>query len=123
MEVFKEFTAKIADPSHRARVEEVLSWVKKKYPTLQPVIKWNQPMFTDHGTFIIGFSVAKKHLAVAPERVAIEHVKEEIVKAGYDYTKQLIRIPWDQPVDYTLLEKIIDFNLSDKADCTTFWRK
>ena len=27
-------------------------------------------MFTDHGTYIIGFSVSKKHLAVAPEAVA-----------------------------------------------------
>ena len=30
-------------------------------------------MFTDHGTFIIGFSIAKHHLAVAPERVVIQH--------------------------------------------------
>ena len=44
-------------------------------------------MFTDHGTFIIGFSVSKKHLAVAPESVTITHVEDDIVKAGYDYTK------------------------------------
>lgn len=80
-------------------------------------------MFTDHGTFIIGFSVAKKHMAVAPESAAIAYAKSDIEKAGYDYTKQLIRIPWDQPVKYSLLEKIIDFNISDKANCTTFWRQ
>lgn len=123
MEVFAEFLAGMDHPSHRERVEEVLTWVKTKYPNLKPEIKWNQPMFTDHGTFIIGFSIAKKHLAVAPESVAIDHVKEDIVKAGYDYTNQLIRIPWDRPVEYALLENIIDFNIADKADCTTFWRK
>ncbi|BBN97623.1 hypothetical protein St703_03280 [Sporolactobacillus terrae] len=80
-------------------------------------------MFTDHGTYIIGFSVAKKHLAFAPEQVGIIHFSNEIVQVGYDYTKQLVRIPWDCPVDFSLLEKMIAFNISDKADCSTFWRK
>ena len=49
-------------------------------------------MFTDHGTFIIGFSIAKNHLAVAPESAGINHFSDEIVQAGYDHTKQLVRI-------------------------------
>lgn len=80
-------------------------------------------MYTEHGTFIIGFSVAKKHIAVAPENVAINQFENEIKKTGYDYTKELIRIKWDQPVEYSLLDQLIEFNLKDKANCTTFWRK
>ncbi|SEM70766.1 iron chaperone [Lihuaxuella thermophila] len=123
MEVFAEYLARIDNPQHRARTEEVLTWVTKKFPYLKPKIAWNQPMFTDHGTFIIGFSVAKHHLAVAPETAAIHHFSEEIVQAGYDHTKNLVRIPWDRPVDFSLLEKMIEFNILDKADCPTFWRK
>ena len=123
MEAFAEFLAGIDNPSHRERTEEVLAWIHEKYPHLNTEIKWKQPMFTDHGTFIIGFSVSKKHLAVAPESVTITHVEEDIVKAGYDYTKELIRIPWNGTVDYSLLEKMIEFNIFDKANCTTFWRK
>ncbi|MFC0186917.1 iron chaperone [Fictibacillus aquaticus] len=123
MEVFKEFLAKIDDPQHRERTEEVLGWVAGKFPDLEPKIAWNQPMFTDHGTFIIGFSTAKQHLAVAPESAGIQHFSDEIVKAGYDHTKQLVRFPWNKPVDFSLLERIIEFNISEKADCTTFWRK
>ncbi|WP_068677350.1 iron chaperone [Oceanobacillus sp. Castelsardo] len=123
MEVFAEFLVAIDDPLHRERTEEVLTWIKNKYPNLKTEIKWNQPMFTDHGTFIIGFSVSKKHLAVAPESVTIAHVEDDIVKAGYDYTKELIRIPWNSPVEYSLLEKMIEFNIWDKANCPTFWRK
>jgi uncharacterized protein len=123
MEVFAEFLAKIDNPEHRERTEEVLTWVAKQFPNLAPEIKWNQPMFTDHGTYIIGFSVAKHHLAVAPEGVGINHFAEEIVKAGYDHTKELVRMKWSSPVDYTLLEKMIEFNIWDKADCSTFWRK
>ncbi|MBU2661831.1 iron chaperone [Bacillus cabrialesii] len=123
MKFFSEFLAGIDDPFHRERTEEVLAWVKNKYPNLNPEMKWNQPMFTDHGTFIMGFSVSKKHLAAAPESVAITHAEDDIVKAGYDYTKELIRIPWKSPVDYPLLEKMIEFNIRDKANCSTFWRK
>ncbi|WCF08972.1 iron chaperone [Paenibacillus thiaminolyticus] len=123
MEVFAEYLAHIDNPQHRARMEEVLAWVTKQFPHLMPKIAWNQPMFTDHGTFIIGFSVAKHHLAVGPETAGIIHFSDEIVKAGYDHTKQLVRIPWDGPVDFSLLQKMIEFNILDKADCSTFWRK
>lgn len=123
MEIFADFLAGIENPEHRARTEEVLNWVAGKYPKLGTKIGWNQPMFTDHGTFIIAFSVAKKHLAVAPERTGISHFSDEIVRAGYDHSNDLFRIPWDRPVDYSLLEKIIEYNISEKVDCTTFWRK
>lgn len=123
MEVFADYLASIDNPQHRARVEEILGWVIEKFPGLMPKIAWNQPMFTDHGTFIIGFSIAKQHVAVAPERAAINHFSNEIGQAGYDYSKELIRIRWDSPVDFSLLGKIIEFNRMDKAECSTFWRK
>ncbi|KRF07206.1 iron chaperone [Paenibacillus sp. Soil766] len=123
MEVFAEFLGRIDNPQHRDRTEEVLTWVAEKFPNLEPKIAWNQPMFTDHGTFIIGFSVAKPHLAIAPEKVGILRFADDIVQAGYDHTKELVRIKWSSPVDYSLLEKMIEFNVADKADCSTFWRK
>ncbi|CAM4299195.1 MULTISPECIES: iron chaperone [Paenibacillus] len=123
MEVFAEYLEGINNPEHRTRTEEVLNWVAEKFPGLEPRMAWNQPMYTDHGTFIIGFSVSKQHLAVAPEIAGINRFSDKIVQAGYDHTKQLLRIKWGSPVDYALLEEIIDFNILDKADCSTFWRK
>jgi uncharacterized protein YdhG (YjbR/CyaY superfamily) len=123
MEIFAEYLSHIDNPQNRARIEEVLNWVAQRFPDLVSKIAWNQPMFTDHDTFIIAFSVAKKHFAVAPEKAGINQVKEEIELAGYEYTKELIRIPWDSSVDYSLLEKIIEFNIADKKECLSFWRK
>jgi uncharacterized protein len=123
MEVFAEYLAGIENPQHRSRMEEVLGWVMGKFPHLRPRIAWNQPVFTDHGTYIIGFSAAKHHLAVAPERAGIVHFADTIVQAGYDYSQQLVRIPWDRPVDYLLLEQMISFNIQDKAEYSAFWRK
>lgn len=123
MEVFADYLARIDNPQHRARMEEVLGWVTKAFPNLMPKIGWNQPMFTDHGTFIIGFSVAKQHLAVAPEKAGIIRFSDAIAQSGYDHTNELVRIRWDSPVDFSLLEKMIAFNIQDKAEYSSFWRK
>ncbi|CAM4523271.1 MULTISPECIES: iron chaperone [Paenibacillus] len=123
METFAEFIARIDNPEHQARTEEVLNWVTEKFPNLKQKIAWNQPMFTDHDTFIIGFSVSKQHLAVAPEKAGINRFSEEITQAGYDHTKELVRMKWKQEIDFSLLERMIEFNIADKAECSTFWRK
>lgn len=122
MEEFAEYLAKIDNPVHRAATEEVLAWVIQEFPQLTPKIAWNQPMFTDHGTYIIGFSVSKAHLAVAPEKAGMDHFADAIKQGGLDHTKLLVRMKWTSPVDYTILRQMIEYNIADKADCTTFWR-
>lgn len=79
-------------------------------------------MFTDHGTFIIGFSRAKHHLSFGPEEVVINMFLDDIKKSGYGYTKGLVKIKWSEEIDYRLIKRIIDFNITDKAECTTFFR-
>ena len=123
METFAEYLDTIEDADHRARIAEVLDWVTREYPQLKQRIAWNQPMFTHEGTFIIGFSVSKHHFALSPEPAGIQHFADEIVAAGYDHTKMLMRIRWEQPVDWELLRRMIDFNIEDKAGYTAFWRK
>lgn len=122
MQVFAEYLAQIENENNRARMKEVLNWVKAEFPDLEAKIAWNQPMFTDHGTFIIGFSIAKLHMAISPERQGMEHFSTAIAEAGYKQSKMLFRIKWDEPVNYGLLNKIIQFTRLDKADCKTFWR-
>ena len=123
MELFEEYLAKIEYETHRSRMREVLVWVNDTFPTLAPKIAWNQPMFTDHRTFIIGFSVAKGHFAISPEAQGIAAFSDDIAKSGYSQTSNLFRIKWDQPVNFNLLERIIRYNIEDKKGCTTFWRK
>ena len=60
-----QFLAAIPD-DNRERMVEVLVWVGLTYPELELRIAWNQPMFTHHGTYIIEFSAASKHMAMAP---------------------------------------------------------
>ena len=120
---FEDYLRKIEDPSQQDRVREVLTWVQTEFPQLKQRYAWNQPMFTDHGTFIIGFSVAKPHLAFAPEGPAMANFADQIAADRYNPGKKFGRIKWTQAIDYDLLHQIIAFNIADKANCTTFWRK
>lgn len=123
METFEKYLSTIKNEEHRSRMREVLEWINNRFPDMQPKIAWNQPMFTDHGTFIIGFSASKQHFSVAPEQKGIEMFSSEIKKSGYSYSSNIFRIRWDEPVNYSLLERIIRYNRTDKADCSSFWRK
>lgn len=123
MEIFEEYLSKMKNEAHCSRMKEVLTWVKDTFPMLTPKIAWNQPMFTNHGTFIIGFSAAKQHFSVSPEAQGMAVFSDDIAKSGYRQTSNLFRIQWNEPVDFSLLERIIRYNIEDKKDCTTFWRK
>lgn len=123
MHCFTAYLETIADLDHREEMRSLLDTIAERFPQLVPRIAWNQPMFTDHGTFIIGFSAAKGHISVAPERKAMVEFADAIEEAGYQASKELFRIPWGQAVNYGLLEAVIEYNVADKADCTSFWRK
>lgn len=120
---FDEYLNTIANPAHRNELAQVLDWVSRQYPQLTKIIAWNQPMFTDHGTFIIGFSVAKGHFSVAPEQKAIQKFKTVFDERQLSYGKALVRFQWGGHTDFDLLDKMITYNISDKQDISNFWRK
>ncbi len=122
MSSFEEFLTKIEDEKNRFKLKSILDYIEKKFPNLEQVIKWNQPMFTDHQTFIIGFSVSKNHISVAPESKTINMFRDEIVNSGYTLSKEIFRIKWDQKINYGLLENIVKFNVMDKKEYKKFWR-
>ncbi len=120
--MFEDFLLTVGNPIIERKISNILLWIQKTYPQLEPVMKWNQPMFLHEGTFIIGFSVAKKHLNIAPEEVTLIRFSEDIKNAGYEQTKMLMQIKEKQEIDYELLKKMIDFNIEDKKGLKRFWR-
>jgi uncharacterized protein YdhG (YjbR/CyaY superfamily) len=120
---FSAFVSAIEEEEKREKLLAILLWIEQHYPELEKRVAWNQPMFTHHGTFIIAFSVAKKHIAVAPERKAIIKFEHRIRQAGYEVTTMMYRYPFHLPIDFTLLQAIVDYNILDKKNITTFWRK
>ena len=106
---------------NRARMVDVLVWVGLTYQELELRIAWNQPMFTHHGTYIIGFSAAPKHMAMVPERATMIRFEQVMREHGTDFGTMLARQPWTKPFDYELLDAFIQDQLTEKQGITSFW--
>ncbi|GCF94089.1 hypothetical protein NRIC_19800 [Enterococcus florum] len=106
----------------REKMQGLFEWIHKEFPQLEPIIKWNQPMFTDHGTYIIGFSFSRNHVSVSPEVKPMRTFADKIAEAGYDQTKNIFRIKWHQPIDHALLREMIATNINEKKEYSKFWR-
>ena len=117
-----EFLAAIPDDDNRERMVDVVVWVGLTYPELELRIAWNQPMFTHHGTYIIGFSAASKHMAMAPERASMIRFEQVMRERGTDFGTMLAHQPWTKLFDYELLDAFIQHQLAEKQDITSFWR-
>ena len=59
METFEEYLDEMVEPEQREKIEEILHWIKEEYPNLDMRIAWNEPMFTNHGIYIIGLVILK----------------------------------------------------------------
>ena len=117
-----EYLETIPNDDNRARMVDVLVWVGLTYPELELRIAWNQPMFTHRGTYIIEFSAASKHMAMAPERATMIRFEPVMRERGTDFGKMFARQPWNKPFDYELLDAFIQHQLAEKRDITSFWR-
>ena len=113
IKMLDEFLTTIPDDDNRAQMVEVLDWVAERYPELELRIAWNQPMFTHHGTYIIGVSAASKHMAMSPERATMIHFEPVMRERGTDFGKMLARQPWNKPFDYELLDVFIQHQLAE----------
>ena len=117
-----EYLETITNEDNRARMVNVVVWVGLTYPELKLRITWNQPMFTHHGTYIIGFSATSKHMAMAPERATMIRFEPVMRERGTDFGTIFARQPWNTPFDYELLDAFIQHQLEEKRDITSFWR-
>lgn len=120
--VFEDFVNSIENDANRVKFQELLEFVLTEFPELETVVKWNQPMFTAHGTYIIGFSVTKNHINVAPERAGMIHFEEVIKSRDVGFTKMLIQMKWTKPIDFDLIKELIIHNIIEKENTTSFWR-
>ncbi len=125
METLDDFLETIDKETHREKLKNVIQTILENYPELTMEIKWNQPMllYKDNGSFILGFSKAKPHFAISPEKYTLDTFADDIKAAGYQMTKMFLKIKWTDEVNYDLLYRIIDFNIKDKKDSSSFWRR
>jgi uncharacterized protein YdhG (YjbR/CyaY superfamily) len=97
---------KSLQPIQAKKVKQILNVIRKKYPKLDFVIAWNQPMLKHDNKYIFGVSTAKNHILIAPFNAKVfKQVSQDF--ADYRVNKKTIALPNDWKVDSKLLHKII----------------
>lgn len=117
-----EWIRRIDNDIQRKRMIEIISYIEKNFKNLRLEIKWNQPMFILDKTFIIGFSCAKNHISMSPEKETICYFENELKEVGYDYSLCLIKIKNNEEINFDFIKKIIDFNIREKTGFDKFFR-
>ena len=89
-------------------IRRLVDFVSTKYPDLELLLAWNQPMFRLGKKYVIGFMPTKKHinlLTISDD--AVTHFATEL--EGYRHGTRSISLPFDWEINQELIAKLIDF--------------
>ncbi len=104
---------KSIDPIQAKTLRKVFRILKAKYPELELVTAWNQPMLRKGTHYIFGASVAKNHILIAPFNAEVLKKMASDLK-DFKVNKKTMAVPNDWKVDEKLLVKMVRNVLSQK---------
>jgi uncharacterized protein YdhG (YjbR/CyaY superfamily) len=107
---FEGYLATLDDTKAKT-MREIFAVIQKKFPDLELVIAWNQPMLRNSQGYVFGASAAKNHLTIAPFNAEVLASFADRF-AGYEMNKKTVRVPSDWKVDKKLLTDLIAANLA-----------
>ena len=99
-----------ADAVKSATVRKIFKAIQSKYPKLELVIAWNQPMLKSGESYVFGLSAARNHILIAPwgDKV-LAHFESRL--GDYEVNKKTIKVPVDWKVDAKMLTDLVKFRL------------
>jgi uncharacterized protein YdhG (YjbR/CyaY superfamily) len=90
-------------------LEKIRSTIKKAAPDAEETISYQMPTFTLKGN-LVHFAAFKKHIGFYPTSTGIEKFKNEL--SVYEGSKGSVQFPFDKPIPYGLLSKIVKFRVN-----------
>lgn len=91
------------DETKRRTVRAILSAITARYPDLETVIAWNQPMLRLGSQYVFGVSVLTNHLLIAPWGDGVlDSMRPRLT--GYKVNKKTVQVPVDWTPDAELLQ-------------------
>ena len=97
---------KIIKPEQAKTMKKIFKAIQSKFPQLEMVIAWNQPMLKNGDEYIFGASAATNHILIAPwDQQVLKDFTPHF--ADYRVNKKTIALPNDWPVDEKVLQNMI----------------
>jgi uncharacterized protein YdhG (YjbR/CyaY superfamily) len=92
-------------------LQKVRETVHKAAPKAEEILSYGMPCFSLNGGNLVYFAPAKKHLGFYPTPSAIAAFQKELAK--YDGAKGSVQFPWDKPIPYGLIGKMVKFRVKE----------
>jgi uncharacterized protein YdhG (YjbR/CyaY superfamily) len=102
---------KTVTPQQAKTMKAIFKAITSKYPQLELVVAWNQPMLKIEKHYVFGVSAATNHILIAPWD---QDVLKKYTSKFKDYkvNKKTIALPNDWDVDAKLLQAMIKDSLA-----------
>jgi uncharacterized protein len=101
------------EPTKATTVRNIFSTIQRKFPKLELVVAWNQPMLRIDGHYVIGVSASKNHLTINPFSTAALNANASKLHK-YKVNKNTFVVPVDWKVDAALLHSLVSARLAER---------
>lgn len=92
-------------------LQKVRLTIREAAPGAEETISYQMPAFTLKGRSLVYFAAHKKHIGFYPTPTGIEEFKEEL--AIYGAGKGTAQFPFDKPIPYDLITRIVQFRAKE----------
>jgi uncharacterized protein YdhG (YjbR/CyaY superfamily) len=103
---------KSIDPTQAKTIRAMMKAITDKYPDLELVVAWNQPMLRKGTMYVFGASVTKNYILMAPWSTdVLDNFRPKLTE--FKVNKKTIAVPNDWQVDAKLLQAMAKARLAE----------
>lgn len=108
----KDYFSKF-DATSVKTAKKIFKAIQEKYPSLEFVTAWNQPMLrTKDGEYVFGLSILKNHILLGPwSKDATKVFADRLTE--YKVLKKTIQVPSDWKVDVKLIQDLAKARMAE----------
>jgi len=92
-------------------LQEVRGVIRETAPEAEETISYGIPTFTLNGRYLIYFAAYKTHLSLYPAPVGVQEFEADM--AAYRSGRGTLRFPYDRPVPFELIRRIVKFRVKE----------
>lgn len=113
MNTLQEYLQKFP-PHVQTLLQNLRKEITKAAPDATEAFVYGAPAFKINNKTVIIYAAFKNHVGIYPEANAIRHFKKEL--AHYKTAQGTIRFPFDKPLPFTLIRKIVKFRVKELSE-------
>ncbi len=103
---------KTIDPQQAKTIRAIFKLITTKYPKLEHVIAWNQPMVRIGTAYIFGMSASKNHISFNPfSKDVLDQFTDEM--EDLRVTRHTVAVPNDWKINEKLILKLVKARLAE----------